>query len=430
MAKIVTLSDVLDRINDNDHIVLGMAGAEPKATIQALHQVKKKDLMISNCLPMEHAEYIELSDEDSPFSIDSWFFGTSLRKNFHKGHIQYIPNHLHNAGKQRFEVKHVDLFVTATSMPDEHGYVSLSLSNVYEKRAMKAAKVVVFEINPNMPRTFGDVEVHINDVDYLVETNYLPAILPDNEPNELDIKIGKHIAALIPDGACLQLGIGGIPNAVASQLMHKKDLGIHTEMMTTGLMKLIKAGVATGKHKNTHAGKHVCCFALGTQELYDFIDNHPAIQVLDGNYVNDPYIIGLNDHQISINTTIEVDLTGQCASESIGTTHFSGTGGQTDTAVGAQNSKGGKSFISLYSTASVKVAGSNERHTISKIVPTLKIGAGVTLSRNDVDYVVTEYGIAHLKGLSIRERAKALIDIAHPDFKEELVIAAKELGYL
>jgi len=429
MAKTITVKQALTLIKDQDTIVLGMAGAEPKACIERLHEAAQdqKHIHVTNCLPMEHADYISNQEMVSSFSIDSWFFGSSLRKSFQQGNISYVPNHLHLAGKRRFETKHTHIYIGAASMPDKHGYISLSLSNVYEKRAIEEADTVILEINPNMPRTFGDLNVHINDIDYVIETNYYPPILPDSEPNEKDIKIGNYIAELIPDGACLQLGIGGIPNAVANALMDKKDLGIHTEMFTTGFMKLIKSGAATGKKKQTHVGKHVCCFALGTQALYDFLDDNPSIQILDGNYVNDPHIISLNDHQISINTTIEVDLTGQCASESIGLKHFSGTGGQADTAIGAQNSKYGKSFITLYSTAMVRTGNGDERKEISKIVPTLKPGAAVTLSRNDVDYVVTEYGVAHLRGLNIKERAEALINIAHPNFRASLLKDAQEL---
>ena len=432
MAKTITVKQAISLIQDQDIVVLGMAGAEPKACIESLHLVAKdnKQITVTNCLPMEYADYISNEDMVSSFSIDSWFFGGSLRKSFKQGNISYIPNHLHLAGKRRFESKHTNVYIGATSMPDKHGYISLSLSNVYEKRAIDQADIVILETNPNMPRTFGDLHVHIDDIDYVIETNYMPPVLPDSEPNEKDITIGNYIAALIPDGACLQLGIGGIPNAVANALIHKKDLGIHTEMFTTGIMKLIKEGAANGKFKQTHIGKHVCCFALGTQELYDFLDDNPSIEILDGNYVNDPHTIGLNDNQMSINTTIEIDLTGQCASESIGSKHFSGTGGQADTAIGAQNSKGGKSFITLYSTAMVRTGNGDERKEISKIVPTLKPGAGVTLSRNDVDYVVTEYGIAHLSGLNIKERAQALINIAHPKFRDELKEQAVALYHL
>jgi len=305
-------------------------------------------------------------------------------------------------------------------MPDKHGYVSLSLSNTYEMKMIKAAKTVILEINPNAPRTFGDVQLHMNEIDYVVEVDYPIPELADVEPNEKDLVIGKIIADMINDGDCIQLGIGGIPNAVAASLMDKKDLGIHTEMLTSGMVKLAKAGVITGKYKQIHNGKMVAAFAMGPKELYDYIDDNPAVAILDGGYVNDPYTIMQNDNQVSINTSIEVDLTGQCCSESIGSRQFSGTGGQSDTAVGAQKSKNGRSIIALYSTAMVKNPATGEREEVSKIVCQLKPGAAVSLSRNDVDYLVTEYGCASLRGTSLAERVNRIIAIAHPKFRESL----------
>ncbi len=312
--------------------------------------------------------------------------------------------------------------------PDEHGFVSLSLSNVYEKRAIEDADLVILEINPKLPRTFGDLELHVSDIDFMIEVDYDIPELPDGEITEKDKKIGEFIAEYINDGDCLQLGIGGIPNAVANALVHKKNLGVHTEMLTTGFMKLFKAGAVTNKLKNNHRGKMFCCFALGTRELYDFIDNNPGVQILDGAYVNDPYVIGQNDNQVSVNSTIEIDLTGQCCSESIGSRQFSGTGGQSDTAVGAQNSKNGRSFIALYSTAMVRNKETGEREEVSKIVAQLKPGAAVSLSRNDVHYVVTEYGVANLRGKNIQERVEALVKIAHPKFRDGILNEAIELG--
>ncbi len=344
--------------------------------------------------------------------------------------MSYIPNHLHFAGKKRFYYRKPRLFISAASMPDEHGFVSLSTSNVYEKEAIEAAQITILEVNPNFPRTIGDLEVHISEVDYLIKADYPVPTIPEIEPNEKDFIIGKMIADRIEDGSTIQLGIGGIPNAVAKSLYGKKDLGIHTEMFTNEMMKLIKAGVINGKKKSIHRNKHVACFVMGTKELYEFVDNNPSCFILNGNYVNDPAVIGLNNKQISINSTIEIDLTGQCASESLGHVQFSGTGGQTDTATGAQNSVGGKSFIALYSTAMVRNPLTGEREEVSKIVPILKPGAGVTLSRNDVDNVVTEYGIAELRGTSISERVHKLIDIAHPKFRDELREEAIKLGYI
>jgi acyl-CoA hydrolase len=312
-------------------------------------------------------------------------------------------------------------------MPDKHGYVSLGLSNTYEKQAIEKADLVILEINPNVPRTFGDVELHINDIDYLVETNYAIPEVPDAQPSELDNIIGKMIANEIQDGDCIQLGIGSMPNASAKSLYGKKNLGVHTEMLTSEVPKLAAAGVITGAKKQTHKGKMVCTFILGTKEMYDFANDNPAVCVMDGGYVNDPHTIGLNDNQVSVNSSIEVDLIGQCASESIGPKQISGTGGQADTAIGAQNSKGGRSYICLYSTATTK-GKDGETKLVSKIVPTLNTGAAVSLSRSDVDRVVTEYGIAELRGTTVRERVEQLVNIAHPDFREQLLRDAYELG--
>lgn len=430
--KTITVQEAIKLVKSDDIIVIGMAGAEPRLFLRELHHRANevKNVRVTNCLPFENAEFFINPIYKSSFSVDSWFFGPSLRKASENGNISFIPNHLHLAGRKRFEHAKPNIFVGIATLPDKHGYVSLSLSNVYEKEAIALADTVILEINPNFPRTLGDLEVHLSDIDYLVEADYLAPTLPDAIPNEKDIKIGSYIAKRIEDGSSIQLGIGGIPNAVAQMLLDKKDLGIHTEMLTTGFMHLIKSGAANGKKKTIHKGKHICCFALGTQELYDFIDNNPSVQVLNGNYVNDPHIIGLNDNQVSINTTIEVDLTGQCASESIGYKQFSGTGGQVDTAVGAQNSKGGKSFITLYSTAMVKNPETGEKEEISKIVPFLKPGAAVTLSRSDVDYVVTEYGCVSLRGTTVRERVELLISIAHPKFRDFLRAEAIALNYI
>ncbi|HAX03252.1 MAG: acetyl-CoA hydrolase [Tenericutes bacterium GWC2_34_14] len=430
--KIITIQEAINLVENNDNIVLGMAGAEPKEFIKELHKRagEVNNVRVTNCLPFENGEFFVNPEYKSSFSVDSWFYGASLRKAHDNGNISFIPNHLHLAGRKRFEHTKPRIYVGTATPPDKHGFLSLSLSNVYEKEACALADIVILEVSPHFPRTFGDLEIHESKVDYIVNVDYYPPVLPDAEPNEKDIAIGNFIADKIKNGSTLQLGIGGIPNAVAHALLHKKDLGIHTEMFTTGLMKLVKAGAANGSRKKTHPGKHVCCFALGTQELYDFIDNNPSVQILNGHYVNDPAIIGLNDNQVSINTTIEVDLTGQCASESIGHRQFSGTGGQSDTAVGAQNSKGGMSFITLYSTAMVKNPKTGEREEISKIVPFLKPGAIVTLSRADVDYVVTEYGCVSLRGTSVAERVELLISIAHPKFRESLRAEAISLGYI
>ncbi|HKL43133.1 MAG TPA: acetyl-CoA hydrolase/transferase C-terminal domain-containing protein [Clostridia bacterium] len=430
--KIISVETALDKLDSGDTIVTGLAAAEAREILMALHTIKDSvdTLTVTTCLPMASAEYFMNPEYKDTFLMDGWFYTKPMRKHQKNGNISYIPNHLHLAAVKRLDEVNPRVYIGNATPPDAHGYVSLSLSNVYERRIIDQAELVILEINPNLPRTFGDMALHVDDIDYMVKVDYDIPTLPDTIPNEKDKKIGALIADYINDGDCIQLGIGGIPNAVANALMGKKDLGIHTEMMTTGMMKLAKAGVITGKNKNLYPNKIVCTFALGTKELYDFMNDNPSIVIKDGHWVNDPYIIGLNDNQISINTTIEIDLTGQCASESLGTVQYSGTGGQADTAIGAQRSKNGKSFIALYSTTSVYNKEKDQRETISKIVPILKPGAAVTLSRNDVDYVVTEYGVAKLRGTNLKERVNRLINIAHPNFRDELRQKAIEMNYI
>jgi len=432
MAKKITTTEALKLVKNGDHIVAGMAASEGRKFFMNLHSLhgKIEHVTIDNCLPLYPYDFMIKDEYKDTFTINSWFFSGDLRKAFKNKNISFIPNQLHFAGVRRAEHQKPNMFVGNATPPDKHGFVSLSLSNVYEKEMLRHADIVILEINPNLPRTLGDLEVHESEVDYFVEVDYDAPVLPDIEPSEKDVLIGKHIAKYIKDGDTIQLGIGGIPNAVADQLHDKKDLGVHTEMLTTGFMKLYQSGAVTNRKKSLHNGKMVAAFALGTKELYDFIDDNPAVMLMDGNYVNDPYVIGLNDNQVSINTSIEIDLTGQCCSESIGPIQFSGTGGQTDTATGAQRAKNGRSFIALYSTANVRNKETGEREEISKIVPFLKPGAAVSLSRNDVDYIVTEYGAVRLRGTSIQERVELLISIAHPKFRDELRQKAKEIGYI
>ncbi|WP_312649582.1 acetyl-CoA hydrolase/transferase C-terminal domain-containing protein [Proteiniclasticum sp.] len=429
--KVITLEQALDMIRSDMNVVTGLGAGEAQLIMNNIHTIAErvKNVTITNCLSMSNGEFLK-EEYIENFNIDGWFFSPPLRKAFKNGNISFIPNHLHLAGWKRLDHVRPDVFVGTASMPDEHGFISLSTSNTYESQMIEKADVVILEINPNYPRTFGDVEIHYSDIDYFIEADYEVPSLVSVEPNEKDMKIGNYIADLIHDGDTLQLGIGGIPNAVAHALKGKKDLGIHTEMMTSGMVDLIECGAVTGKKKSLHKNKHVATFALGNKKLYDFIDNNPSVMILNGKYVNDPAVIGLNDNMVSINTALEVDLTGQVCSESIGHIQFSGTGGQADTAVGAQNAKNGRSFIALYSTAMVRNPVTGEKEEKSKIVPFLKPGAIVTLSRNDVDMVVTEYGVAHLRGTNVRERILRLIEIAHPDFRQQIMNEAHELGLI
>ncbi|MEG0296065.1 MAG: acetyl-CoA hydrolase/transferase C-terminal domain-containing protein [Clostridium sp.] len=432
MGKVISCKEAVELVKSNDVIVVGLGAAEGKCFLENLHLVSNRvrNVIITTFLPLTPCKYCTDSNNFDSFSMDSFFYSGQLRKLQQNGNISYVPTHLHLSAVNRISKVKPNIYVGNATPPDKHGFVSLSLSNVYEKRMIESADIVILELNPKLPRTLGDVEVHVDDIDYIINCDYDISTIPEVQPNEKDIKIGKLISDRINDGDCIQLGIGAIPDAVANALMNKKDLGIHTEMFTTGMMKLIKAGVVNGKRKNIYNGKHVAAFALGTRELYDFLDDNPSVMIRDGYWTNDPCTIGMNDNQVSINTSVEVDLTGQCASESIGPFQISGTGGQTDTAVGAQRSKNGRSFIALYSSVVIRDKITGESKEISKIVPQLNLGATVSLSRNDVDNVVTEYGIAELKGLSICERVKRLIDIANPKFRDDLYEEAIKMGII
>ena len=432
MAKYLTVQEALALVRSGDYIVTGLGAAEGKAFLSELHTIADRvnNVMVTNCLPLGNYEFMTNPAYKDSFRTESWFYTPVLRKAQANGNVSFIPNHLHLSAFKRLCYRKPDIYVGICSMPDKHGYISLSVSNTYEREMIRNAKTVILECNPNAPRTFGDVQIHSTDIDYMINVDYPLAELADSEPNEKDRIIGKYIADMIKDGDCLQLGIGGIPNAVADSLMDKKDLGIHTELLTTGMVKLIKAGVVNNKRKNLLPGKSVAVMAIGTKELYDFVDDNPAICIMNGAYLNDPAVIAQNDNQVSINSTLEVDITGQCCSESIGSTQFSGTGGQADTAIGAVKSKGGRSIIALYSTAMVKNKATGEREETSKIVCQLKTGAAVSLSRNDVDWLVTEYGAVCLRGTSLDERAKLIISIAHPKFRDQLTEEARALGIL
>lgn len=431
--KVMTIDQALELVKSNDVITVGMAAAEPYEFMMNIHTIsdRVKDVTITNCLPNVQGEYLtEFEKYQDSFKIDSWFYTGQLRRLQHTGRVSFIPNNLHFAGSKRLEAVHNNIFVCSASMPDKDGNIWLSASNAYEMDIAKASDHIILEISPNIPRTTGDHFFHYSQVSALIESDYYLPETPDLPFNDKDKVIGGYIADIINDGDCIQVGIGGIPNAVCAFLEKKKDLGVHTEMMTTGIMRLMQSGAVNNSKKQVDKGKTVCCFAFGTQEMYEYMHENPDVIIRAGSSVNDPYVIAENDNQVSINTTIEIDLTGQCCSESIGHVQFSGTGGQSDTAIGAQNSKNGRSIIALYSTTMAKNPETGVREEISKIVPVLKPGAAVSLSRNDVDYVATEYGIVRLKGLTVRERTEKLISIAHPKFREELTAEAIKYGYM
>ncbi len=319
----------------------------------------------------------------------------------------------------------LDAVLIQVSPPDEHGFCSMGIEAGLVKTASQVARIVIAEVNERMPRTLGNSFIHVSKIDYAVPVDYPLAELPMGETNELSMQIGEHIASLIEDGSTMQMGIGAIPDAVLNYLGDKQDLGVHTELFSDGVMRLIQDGVITNEQKSLHPGKIVAGFILGSQALYDFVDDNPIVELHPTEYVNDPFVIAQNNKMVSINSAIEIDLTGQVCADSIGPKLYSGVGGQLDFVYGAARSKGGKPIIALPSTATPGGGA-----PISRIVPMLKQGAGVVTTRNHVHYVATEYGIAHLYGKTIKQRARALIDISHPEFRDELVRQAKELKYL
>jgi acyl-CoA hydrolase len=331
---------------------------------------------------------------------------------------------LHRAATDRIHARRPDIFFGTCTPPDKHGFVSLSLGITYEKDIMDHARLVILEVNPRLPRTFGDTQVHVSAVDFFVEHDQEVPSLPAPVPNATDLQIGAYIADLVEDGSTLQLGIGGIPNAAALALKDKKDLGVHTEMLVDSMMELYQMGVITNARKALKPGKFLTTFAMGSRKFYDWLDDNVAVEFQRGSWVNNPAIVAQNSRMVSVNTCISVDFTGQVASESIGTSQYSGTGGQSDTAQGAVAGFDGlgKSIIACYSTA--------KNGTVSTITPTLPLGSAVTLHRSHVDHVVTEHGVARLRGRTVRERTRELISIAHPDFRAELMEQAQKLGYL
>jgi acyl-CoA hydrolase len=342
------------------------------------------------------------------FTNTAWFYTAALRKDHPLGTISYLPNHLHRAAMDRLLWRKPHIFVGSSAPMDKHGYLNLSLSAAYEREFMEQADIVILEVNKNYPVTNGDTYIPLRDVDFIYETDRPVPISPYPPMSDNDRIIGQYIADMVEDGATIQLGIGGIPNAVGIALKDKKELGVHTELINEVMIDLYEQGVITNSRKTINKGKFITTMIIGTQRLYDFVDRNPAVEVRRGTYTNDPKILAQNYKMTSINTTLEIDLTGQCASESLGHIQFSGTGGQADTARGAQESVGGKSIIALYSTYFNKKTQQEE----SKIVPFLTPGAGVSLQRNDVDYVVTEYGVAPMRGRTIKERVNNLIAVA------------------
>ena len=419
--KLMTAEEAVRKIHSHDEIIVAVAASEPPGLLSKLHTVKDQveDVSVVMVLPLGEYDYYMKPEMKGHFMLNAWYFGGGCRKVFGQGTVAYNPTHLHNCMAKRIDVKNPRIFFGTAAPMDKNGCLNLSLGIMVEKDAIENADLVVIEVNENLPRTHGDTLIHIRDVDVIVENHRPVPALPSVVPTDKDKLIGQYIAELVEDGSTIQLGIGGIPNAAALFLADKRDLGVHTEMLSDAIVDLVEAGAITGREKTIWKDKIVATFAFGSQKLYDFIHDNPMIEMQRGSVVNDPYVVGQNHKMVSINTTLQVDLFGQCCSEAIGFRQYSGSGGAADTAAGAQKSKGGKSIMALYSTV--------KEDSLSSIVPVLSPGAAVTLSRNDVDYVVTEYGIASLRGTNLAERVKRLSAVAHPKFRDMLLEEAKKM---
>jgi succinyl-CoA:cyclohexane-1-carboxylate CoA transferase len=417
--RLSTPAEAAALVKSGDHLVFPICAGEPTLLVKAM-AARKHELFGVVVNQQHHLSDAYLDAESAPhIRVNSWFTSAVSRKAVQNGWADFVPNYFHEVPRLLREYWPIDVLGTVVSPMDEHGFFTCSLSVAYTMEALRKAKRVVVQVNPNAPRTHGDCHIHVSQVDRIIECDDPIVELEPAPVMEIEEAIGDRIAELVEDGSTLQLGIGGIPNAVCRALTRKKDLGIHTEMITDGMVDLMESGAANNSRKNLHPGKTVGTFALGTRRLYRFMNDNPMIEMHPVDYTNDPYNIAKNDRVVSINATMEVDLLGQCCSESLGTEHWSGTGGQVDFVRGANLSRGGKSFITTSSTA--------KDGTVSRIVPTLKPGAVVTTGKNDVDYVVTEFGVAKLRGQTARQRALNLIAVAHPDFRGELTEAARRM---
>lgn len=422
--KRMTPSDAVRQVKDGDTIVVPTGCAEPPVLLTALSEQRRdfRDVKIVQILPLRKFGYIDPETVEHVRHV-AYFFGGPTRPGGQAGWVDYIPNNFSEIpGMLRRNLLAAETVFSLASPMDEEGYFSLSLGTDYTMAALEKARAIVLEVNPNVPFAYGNCRVHISQVTALIESEDpvievgLPKIGPVQEA------IGKYVADMIPNGSTLQIGYGGIPDAVVMQLTEKRDLGIHTEMIGDGIMTLVEAGAITNAKKNYHPGKMLATFALGSKKLYQFMNRNPMLEMHPSDITNDPYLAAQNDNLISINATMQVDLLGHCGSETLGTSPVSGTGGQTDFVRAANRSNGGKSFIVLPSTA--------KDDAISRIVPTLTPGTHVSTSKNDVNYVVTEHGVAQLRGKTAKQRAAALIAIAHPDFRSELKEAAKKMNLL
>ena len=428
-SKVVSADEAVKCIKSYDKILIHSNCAFPATVVEAL--VKRKDELeqveIYHALTVGELPYLRPGMERH-FTHNATFIGSNSREAVQDGRADFTPIFLSEIPLlfKNGKIK-LDVALIHVSPPDEHGFCSYGVEVGLTKTGAESAKIIIAQVNQKMPRTLGDSFIHVGKINYMVEVDEEIKELPQTNNASPDMlntysKIGENIAGLIEDGSTLQLGIGAIPDAVLGYLYNKKALGIHTELFSDGVIGLVEAGIITNEMKTIHPGKIIAGFVLGTKKLYDFIHNNPSIEFHRQEYVNDPFIISKNYKMVAINSAIEVDLTGQVCSDSIGAKLFSGFGGQLDFIRGAARSEGGKPIIALPSTA--------KNDTISKIVPFLKQGAGVVTSRGDVHYVVTEYGVAQLFGKCVRDRVKELVNIAHPNFREQLMKYAVENKYV
>ena len=425
--KLTTAEEIAKKIQSNDICAGPSALGEPQAIMDALAARAAKGEITGvehhMLLAVRKWKYLE-PEMAGKIKHVSWFTSANARAAVSEGRADYLPNYYYEVPRLWTEFVKPNVAYAMVSPMDAHGYFSFGVGASEPRSQMERADKVFIEVNPNMPRVHGNNFVHISEVDAICESNAPLPTMPPAELSEKDLKIGQFVAERIPNGACIQLGIGGMPNAVGKYLMDKKDLGLHTEMFTSSVIDLIEAGALNNSKKNIDRLKSVAAFSVGTKETYDYLNDNPAVEFHPVSYTNDPRVISQNDNMISINACVEVDLIGQVCSESVGPRNISGTGGQVDFVRGANWSKGGRAYICMYSTANIK------GNTVSKITATLAQGAHVTTTKGDIDAIVTEYGVAELKGKTAAQRAKALIAIAHPDFRDQLLADAKKLNLM
>lgn len=423
LRHIVTAEEAAKVIKSNTRVVLAHACGEPQTVPEAIaaRAEELENVEFMHRMGTGKGSYMQPGMEKH-FRHNSMFAGANARKALIEGRADFTPCFISEIPSLFYNNEFpIDVAIVSTTPPDKHGFVSLGVSIDYTMQAVNSAKIVIAEVNPNMPRTYGNSFIRVEDIDYFVPVETPIPEFPPVPIGEVERAIGQHVASLIGDEATLQLGIGAIPDAVLASLTSKHDLGIHTEVFSDGVMELVEKGIITCRKKTIHPDKIISTFIMGSRKLYDWVDENPMISMNRENYVNNPNVIAQNDNMISINSALQVDVMGQVAADTLGPQQFSGVGGQVDFIRGTARAKNGKSIIALPSTAA--------KGKVSRIVATLDLGACVTTSRHDVEYIVTEYGIAHLKHHTVRERMEALINIAHPDFRSELREQAKKVYY-